>query len=414
MHRVGASVPQPDPAITKLEDETVRHTAGPAKMGAPQVSTSSSPIMPKEVFPTRPAFGTRGTEVVLWANYFQVKAKPITIYKYNMNVVQVPNEDEKGDTGKAKGRTKPGPKEIKGRKLFFAIQAALLELKKRDPKAILATEYKSQLISLRPLELDGAPLRCSTPSDRNPELLDVFDVEFNGPAEASLDEMIKYLHSTGPTPDDNVFPRFSEAVDALNVIFGHGPRTRISDISPVGSSRFYLIKDGGFKEDLLRDGHAIQALRGYFQSTRLGTGRILLNTNVTHGVFKLSGKMTEIFDKLEIRAVPKQDHANTRKLRLVAKFLPKTRVWVDFKISSGKALRKLKAMNGIARASEISHSKAGDKPPRFQPGWEFGGPENIQFFLQDSTKKDGGAYISVADYYRKSEYFYEPMHRFSY
>ncbi|KAG5664418.1 hypothetical protein KAF25_008152 [Fusarium avenaceum] len=415
-------VPQPDNAITKLEDEVVKYQNSSIDQLTSQMGKLGVEDQQKAgMFPPRPAFGSEGRPVILFANYFRIHTKMPVIYKYTMTVKEIVTETEetKERAAKPKGKGKPGksqksgPREVKGRKLFFVIQETLKELTKNDKTLLLATEFKSQLISLRKLNLaNDNTLRVSMVSSANSEKTDLFEVALHGPAEARVDDMLKYVNSntgiskdTSSNSDDDAakamaFPKFPDVVDALNIIFGFGPRSKIDEISAIGSSRFFSFKNGGITTDMSMRGRPLIAARGYFQSVRLGTGRLLLNTNVTCGVFKLDGKCDQIFKGLGLHAAPKKDRSNMpKRLKLINKFLPKTRVWVRMKFGNGKEVRKLKAIYGLAFAPEILRACQGTKnPPQFQPDWEYPGPENVKFYREEDGK---GQYVTVSAHYKE-------------
>ncbi|KAF4992428.1 hypothetical protein FGRMN_7173 [Fusarium graminum] len=418
---IGTTVPQPDNTITKLEDEVVRHqnssvgqlTSQMGKLGMEDKQNAGK-------FPPRPAFGSEGRPVVLYANYFQIHAKMPVIYKYTISVKEIVTDTEgeaKAGAAKPKGKGKPGksaksqksgPREVKGRKLYFVIQETLKELTKNDETLLLATEFKSQLISLRKLDLEkDNTLRLSIASSANPEKIDVFEVAIHGPAEARIDDMLRYINSnTGASRDSSstsndsedaakvlAFPKFPGVIDALNIIFGFGPRSKVDEMSAVGSSRFFSFRNGGITTNMCMRGRPLIAARGYFQSVRLGTGRLLLNTNVTHGVFKIHGKCDEIFRNLNIYATPQ----SMRNLKLVNKFLPKTRVWVRMKFGNGKEVRKPKAIHGLAFRPEITRGCRDSKnPPKLSS--DFPGPRDAEFWREEDGK---GQYVTVYAHYKQ-------------
>ncbi|KAF4992825.1 hypothetical protein FDECE_13611 [Fusarium decemcellulare] len=414
------AVPQPDPTITELENEVVRRQTASAQelvSGMSKLKVGEHKPQDDDKFPARPAFGTRGTPVTLWANYYRVIAKMPVIYKYTMTVKQIITEKEaaaaeapakpksKGKGKASKAQKKSEPREVKGRKLYSVIREALSEISKNDKSLLLATEFKSQLVSLRKLDFENDnTLRLNMASETSLDKTEVFEVAFHGPTEASVDEMLKYLASTSGstsgTSDDKAlaFPKFPDVVDALNIIFGYGPRSRIDEISAVGSSRFFSFKNGGITTDMTMMGRPLIAARGFFQSVRLGTGRLLLNTNVTHGIFKVSGKCDEIFYNLRVQAVQTGDRQGMRRLKLLDKFLPKTRVLLTMKLSDGKIVKKPRGIYGLAKASEIRRSFSGPNPPKFDGGWDFVGPRNVSFYLEaNGTSR----YITVFDYYKQ-------------
>ena len=108
------------------------------QMSKLQVSGASTP---SEFIPLRPSYGTKGKEVILWANFFTLEAKGQTWFKYSLNAAKIPKE---GADRKIK---LPEPK---GRKLQRIVQLALEQLDQAIP---VASEYKSQVVSLKPLDL---------------------------------------------------------------------------------------------------------------------------------------------------------------------------------------------------------------------------------------------------------------------
>ncbi|KAF5672919.1 putative argonaute like post-transcriptional silencing QDE-2 [Fusarium circinatum] len=410
---IGGSIPQPDGAIAKLEDEVVRsNIASITQLTSNMGNLSMEDKQNLGKFPPRPAFGSKGTPVTLWANYYAIKAQAPILYKYTMTVKEIVPEGQeevkepapktKGKGGKPGKPRESGPREVKGRKLYFVIKEALKELSKKDSNLVAATEFKSQLISLRKLNLEqDNTMRFNMPSSEGSEKTDTFDVVFNGPVEARVDEMLKYVNSKTGASDDGsdpsqamTYPKFPDVIDALNVIFGSGPRYKEEDISAVGSSRFFALNRRN--EVILGRERALKAARGYFQSVRLATGRLLLNVNVTHGVFKIDGPCAEFFHNFEAYAT--QSPQMERKVKLLGKFLPKTRVWIKTKYGS-KEVRRSKAIHGLVSIRDIKKQCRDKNPPKFRHTTDFVvGPGDVSFWLEDEGK---GRYITVADFYKK-------------
>lgn len=315
--------------------------------------------------------------------------------------------------GDAEGPGEPGQpgnsgqtREVKGRELFLVIKATLAKLLELDKTFVGATEFKSQLVTLKKINLVDNPIVVEVPRDEGGDIMDTYTVQIHGPSEIDIGNMMQYLISMadGPgTAEDAPFPRFTEAVDALNVILGHGPRSDFNRTAAIGSSRFFPFGNDKVIEQLTHNWRALTAARGYFQSARMATGRMLLNVNVTHGVFKIAGRMAEIFDNLSLRAAPQNNFQAMRKLRSFGKFLPKTRVWVEFTTANGKSVRRSKAIRGLAIGSDVGRKGRGmAHPPRFDRDWEFAGPKNVQFWMDGDG---GGRYITVFDYYKQSKPF---------
>lgn len=407
--------PVPDAAITLLEDKVVRaqaaSTAGlTAQMGKVTLqsqSGSAAQASSKFLLPLRPAFGSGGRSVTLWANYFRVNVGPAALYRYSLEFAQVATESGGGGEGETATATtaKPQVRDVKGRKLYFACQELVRTLTAADKTLVLATEYKSQLVSLKRLALAENPLRIRLPVETASEKWDVIEVTVHGPVEAPVDALLRYLGTMNDGPNDAAFPKYPEALDALNVIFGHGPRSKLHRVAAVGSARFFPFgaDRATATASLSQDHHALVAARGFFQSARLGTGRLLLNANVTHGVFRVSGRLDRLFDSFRLGPTQAGSGFEMRKMRAFAKFMPKTRVWVDFLLADGRSVRKTKSVHGIVAASELSRgTPAGGKPLQFAPGFEYPGPKQVRFFMDDGA--GGGRYVTVFEYFQQSEW----------
>ncbi|PWI76529.1 QDE2-like protein [Purpureocillium lilacinum] len=396
-----------DPSITALEDMIVSSQSGSltglvSQLGQislqPGGAGGSSSSASTDLFPLRPAFGSAGRPVSLWTNYFRVNANPTVLFRYHLEFAQVATEvtGEGGQTESTKSA-----RDVKGRKLYLAVEAALKTLRGADRSLVLATEYKSQLISLKKLDLTENPFQIRLPVETSQTKVDVIDVTVHGPSEAPLHALLTYMASMSDGPNDGIFPKYPDAVDALNVILGHGPRSKLNDIAAVGSSRFFPFGANKATANLDHDGHLLMAARGFFQSARIGTGRLLLNANVTHGVFRVSGKMDRLFEGLELGPVMSNDRYALRVMKAVGKFMPKTRVWADFMLSDGRKVRKAKTIHGLVAATELTKkgkAAADEKPLRFAKNYEYPGPKEVEFWLEVSGN---GRYITVYDYFLK-------------
>lgn len=412
-HSYDGKVPEPDAEVTKLENQIVAAqssslTALTSQMGKLNVKgkggKGGNAAPPSDMinhFPPRPAYGSNGRSVVLWTNYFKVNLKFDAFYKYSMKAKKVSAPRPESKKG---GKAGAGEKEIKGREMFFVVKAVLAKLLEEDKTIVVATEFKDKLITPKQLNLVANPITVEVPRSEGSDDMDTYSVQIHGPTEIRVDDVRQYLTSMADGPagaDAMSFPRFPDISDALNVILGHKPRSDHIKTAAIGSSRFFPFGDDKVIQTLTQNWRALAAARGYFQSARLATGRVLVNANVTHGVFRISGRMTEILDSLQVRAVSKSEGMEMRKLRAFGKFLPKTRVWYSFKLANGKSVRRTKAIRGLANSSELFRKgKSMAHPPKFDANWEFGGPKNVQFWI-DSGK--GGRYITVFDYYKQSK-----------
>lgn len=413
--RQGLGIPHPDADVTILEDAAVKNHQSRdktlvKKMGSMKLTDSTVSFMAR-----RPAFGTKGKPIVVWTNYFRLLIKPVVLYRYNLEVRKGESADAPADDpkGKRKGKAQAGggsaggsnepPTGVPKRKLKIILQHALAELQRLEPKAVLATEFKSQLVSLNKLQLAKNPIvvKFKNESATREEL---YNVKIVGETEAPLAAMAQYLQDmVDPSdPDDAHFPRFETSVDALNVVLGHSPRAN-DEVAAVGKGRFFPCGPGATSARLGQQS-PLTAIRGFFQSVRLATGRALLNVNVTHGVFKTDVLVSNLCRWSGVNVFGTgtsnaQDTVRT-KLRALSKFLAKTRVTVRFRTTDDKEVTANKAIHGLAYSRDL------DSNVVFSRGFLYGGPQEVRFQLnpaEGQTKvlsdKPPGLY-SVAEYWQ--------------
>lgn len=325
-----------------------------------------------EYFPCRPAFGTSGRPVVLWANYFEMRVKQQSLFKYQLDVKPVAQEGKKQQA-----------KDAKGLKLMNIIKAALQQVGPNHP---LVTEFKNQVITLQPLALPDTKTVVINYDLEGHD--DQYEVKFNGPINVDLAALFKYL-TTMDDPSGGVsFPRHEDAIDALNVIMGHSPRGN-SQIASIGRSRFFPI-DQQTRQTESRNLGWNEAIRGYFQSARPATGRLLLNANVSHGVFRPAGPARALFTS-----------AALRDKRTLHKNMSKLRARVTYYDNTGAAKRVvIKMLQGLATPHFAKGKEA--NPPKVKEIGATAG--NVHFYLTGPTGPDKLApnkYYSVAEYFQK-------------
>uniref|UniRef100_A0A1Y1JTB3 Argonaute linker 1 domain-containing protein n=1 Tax=Photinus pyralis TaxID=7054 RepID=A0A1Y1JTB3_PHOPY len=207
--------------------------------------------------------------------------------------------------------------------------------------------------------------------------------------------MMSYMRTMDDNGDINSYPKFPEMIDALNIILGHDARSKQGEITAIGGSRFFPFNKNSITTSLTQDYRTLIAARGFFQSARLATGRLLLNTNITHGVFRVAGKMDQIMKSLAIQQVARGDHKLKRLVGAFAKFLPRAKVWATFTIGNGTNVRRSKTLQGIVTKLTAS-SADGPNRPTVNPAYEYPGPKNIKFWLEEENR-----FITVHDYYKK-------------
>ena len=375
-------MPAPDTAITQLEDKILKEHLDAydvtAKMSKLQVSGKKGGGPPPDnYFPCRPAFGTNGKEVILWANYFKLSLGVKDIFKYSIEVHPVKKEG-----------TKAQPRDAKGRKLH-----------KVGNGIPLVSEFKSQVVTLKelPLPEDGTVTVKYTIEGKDDE----YKVKFSSPQYIDLTQLMSYLSSMHDPTGSTSFPKFETTIDAVSVIIGHSARAS-DKVSSVGRSRFFPL-DRADQIFSLGPTDFNSVIRGYFQSARPATGRLLLNANVSHGVFRIGGPALDVMKNFDLQ--------NNASLQALHKCLGRLRARVtylaDTPSSSGK---KGKKPSGIARVGEkgitglaTRFDGSGEHKPRVASSGA--GPQDVQFWLKSPAPAGlkADAYITVSEYFENSK-----------
>lgn len=365
----------------------------------------SDPSDGRALLPGRPGLGTNGERIVLWANYFKMDAKVAYLYRYDLRVSHTKMSEEEGEPAKKKVKAEGnedannGKREVKGNKLAKLIELALGQLPRNS---VVATEYKQQLITKEKLELpaDGhVPVTLVEPNRKD----ETWFVRFDGPSTINVQGLMDYLKLT-EKDNDGVFPKYPEEIDALGVVLGHTPRSN-AGTAAVGRNRFFAVdstKDG----QKMNPKSYIEILRGYVQSVRPATGRLLLNTNVTHGVFRKETRLEDLFRMNDVA------HLNTRggdpkTLVELHKLLSKTRIRCKIPADDGQLYVSERGAAGLARVGD--GGKEEKDRPMFKPNsGRFGCPATVKFYLRPSDKPPPpglvyDSWVKVDDYYRASK-----------
>ncbi|AEO64246.1 uncharacterized protein THITE_2110186 [Thermothielavioides terrestris NRRL 8126] len=380
----GGQIPQPDEQVTELEDRWIQNYGVQDKKSATSELESGMAALSvsEDIFPFRPQFGTRGIPVVLWANYFKLIPKIKALHRYDVRVLSGKEEDASKGTRPA-GKD-DGPKEAKGKKLAKLIDLAL---KKLPGNPTYATEFKQQVVSLAKLQLPGDSY-VQVVLNEPPRKPETWFVRFDGPKSLSISGLMSYLEKLEDKANGSLFPKFPDEIDALGVLLGHTPRSDPNTCA-VGRNRFFAI-DKGRKDsagEMPKDS-LLEILRGYVQSVRPATGRLLLNVNVTAGVFRRAFKLDELFRDWELTGLNGKHNRHeaqllTEKASRLHKFLARSRILYTVPGQSGTIERTIA---GLAHVQDGSKANKGDKEqrPQFEnKGFPFGTPSTVRFFLRD-------------------------------
>lgn len=410
-------IPEPDVKITELEDAWMKkHGISPQAKPGPQLETALARLTIKDPqsgltqLPKRPAFGTNGTPIILWANYFRLQSKVDHLYRYDVRVMPKklsPDEEKEASTTK-----KADDREIKGKKLAKIIEQALRQLKGNPT---VATEYKQQVITLEKLKLseDSFEEVLLTEAGRKPE---TWYVRFDGPTSIDIRGLTSHLLSLDDKDNDGAFPKYLAEIDSLGVVLGHGPRSD-PGTAAVGRSRFFAVDDRADRASM-PPSSLIDILRGYVQSVRPATGRLLLNTNVTHGVFRKEFPLVTLFKHFDLmnlhQPFSNQQAFNSarRDLEKLHKFLSKSRI--RCKVPGNKPGEFVTSDRGMAGLAVKGDGGGESHKPEFTGDHRqrYGTPATVKFFLRAAPppasppppglKPD--TMVTVEDYYRKSKW----------
>jgi hypothetical protein len=341
--------------------------------------------------PPRPDHGTLGKIILVYANYFKVIVpNDLTLTRYNVEVTP----------------------EAKGKKLGRVFQL-LLEL---PAFTGVATEWKSMIVSSRPLNIPpdfSVQIPYLAEGQDQPLAHAItYTIRVVTPLSFSISSLVNHLSSVTPGPD---FVQKAEIIQVLNAVFGHHPQSHDGVVS-IGQNRHFSIDRSQQNAHNIRSlTGGLESLRGYFQSVRSATGGLLLNVNVTHGVFLEPITLSLLYPKLGTgNKITLQ-----KKLKLVR--VKVTHLPGKKSKKNNQNIPRVKTIFGLAHTQD---GRTEEHPPRVS---SFGaGPKNVQFWLSDVPPAAAGAnpptkgkaaqkgvgkvvptntYISVFDYFRRSESF---------
>ncbi|KAI2621955.1 Piwi-domain-containing protein [Hypomontagnella submonticulosa] len=401
------AVPRPDTNIAKLEDKILVDLGMANKMSALQISSKKgAKPSADDYLPCRPAFGTKGTPVTLWANYFGLDVKTPSLYRYaikaTLDVDDKSSKDSKKSPKKSSGKSSEDTDapEAKGMKLQTVIKRAL-ELVAQGVR--YATEFKGQVVSLSPLLLPEGDTVKIPYADEGKN--DIYNVTFSRAPDADMDALRAYIRTMREPPgEENKFPKFAEAIDALSIVTGSWARAN-DRIGSVGKSRYFPLNLSSEIESLgYPDYNSV--IRGYFQSARPATGRLLLNANVSHGVFRVHGNVADLIKEFGSNPPASALNKYLSGLRCTCKILPE-KVVPGSKGGQKTGERKIiKLISGVAMPGDGSKTGKGGKgkvenPPKISRA--AGKASEVSFFLSGSAPQGlkADAYCSVAEYYLK-------------
>ena len=302
-------------------------------------------------FPRRPGYGTRGQKVILWTNYYEMIPSPdLRLYRYNVAVQPA----------------------VTGKKLSQIIRLLLQLPEYDDFQHDIVTDFKSNLVSCRRLSSGTVEsvVQYRAEGEDDPRAnAQTYRLRVEKTGILTVSELTDYLTST------NVSTMYGDklpVLQALNIFLSHYAKTSPT-LATVGSSKSFDLTSP--KWDL---GAGLSALRGFFSSVRVATCRILVNVNVSHGAFYDPVPLDQL-----IQNYGSSNQFNRVKLQSFLKGLRVQTVHLkERKNKAGESIPRVKTIFGLAAKGDgqkLQH------PPQFVNQFFGAGPENVAFFLNDST-----------------------------
>ncbi|PGH08751.1 hypothetical protein AJ80_07789 [Polytolypa hystricis UAMH7299] len=367
-------IPAPDVRVQQIEDGYMKSL----KAGAGREAGLAAMSLKGE-FPLRPAYGTRGTPIQLFANYFELVANPkLTLHRYKLDVVQ----------------TQPAPG---GRKLRRIIELLLEESVFAPFKSTLATDYKATLFCNRPLGVEDQTFDIvyrDDYEDQPSERAKTFKVRVLSTGPVDIQPLLKYLSSPSL---DRSFANKEEAIQALNIVLGHGPKSNKALMS-VGANKHYEL---GANDSMKGIAPGLDFLKGLFISVRAASSRLLLNVQVKNAACYGEDLVAMMRWFAQKRAQP----------RKIESFIKRLRVEVTHLTQKKKGAKKMKTIWGLATPYDGKNEENGPVVERYGAG-----PAEVKFFRgvsEDTPKsggkgqkkkgpsKTGGDWITVAQYFKE-------------
>lgn len=321
------------------------------------------------VLPTRPSLvSVRDNAVLVFANYFQlITDGPVEVLSYTFQILGGKKQED----------------DIKGASARQIFKTALENL--RIPAHEYATDYKQQIVTLRPL-------------NEKQLTVDGCIVKFFDPVPVCLDI------SVSDTPSQNV-------IDCLNLIIGQRRREQTEEMAAIGRHRFFPSSTANFTGENDRGDvfetpipEMLSVSRGFFLGVRPGVEYLLLNVNATFGVFRPHGEIRELYDRLRTRH--QLDNVTPgKKFELLSRLhqaISRARVyyqppWIVKAQQAARTTPKTVPIAGFARKTDSSPDK--DHP--LQIDSDFPGPDQVTFWV-----KEGEKYVprTVKAHFQKSEF----------
>lgn len=299
-------------------------------------------------FPSRPGFGTRGTPVNLWANYFEL-VPPMDLLLHRYDVFVTP--------------------EAKGKKQNQLVRLLLDSPELSSFKQDVVSDFKSTIISRKKLDRDEIVLGIQyRAEDEDDPLLNAqtYRIRVKFTNILSVSELMDYLTSS------NIGTRYPDEqpiTQAFNIFMNHHAKAS-GNLAAIGRSKTFSI--GAEKFDL---GVGLDAIKGFFSSVRMTTCRVLVNVNVSHGAFYQDIPLDHLMRKYGTGNKPQLEKF-LKKLKIRTTHLP------EKKNRSGKVLPRVKTITAFANKYDGRNL---ERPPKVKA---YGaGPKDVEFWMDNAPQQ---------------------------
>lgn len=364
----------PEKSLMDTEDAYIKSATGVGALGNLSLTTS---------FPNRPGHGTVGKKIAVYANYFKLAVPAeLNLTRYNVEVSP----------------------EATGRKL-----RRILQLLFEQPEFVgVSTDFKTLIMSLKPLNIPAGyqieiPYRGDGEDEPLPKAI-TYTVRVLGPTPLDVSGLVRWLSARNASA---AFPSKEEIITAMNAVLAYHPQLN-DGIASVGANRhFSTNRSQQNARNIFPIGGGLESLRGFYQSVRAATGGLLLNVNVTHGIFLQPERLDQLFPKLG-SGNKTTLHKKLKLVRVKITHLPPKK-----SKKTGVEIDRVKTIFGLAQPRDGSKEA---HPP--QISGTGAGPKGVKFWLSDlpSGEKDKAkpkakgpalptnAYVTVFDYFKKSKF----------
>ncbi|KAI1655200.1 Piwi-domain-containing protein [Daldinia decipiens] len=340
--------PEPPEEITKTEDKILNSV---------KIQADDWNITPR-----RPRYGTGRNEITLWANYFELDVDTRgKLFQYD---IVFPDQERK-PTGKKLAR----------------VVKLLLDSKKFEPYSVV-TDFATTLISHTNLPEESFTVSyCDEHNVRESKSTMNYIVQIKYTDILLIDHLLEHLKDPNkPCERENI-------VKALNIFLNHYPQGSKGHAT-IGSSRSFPLDDTSRICKGLQFGCA--AVKGYYSSIRPATSRILVNINVTYGIFHQKNGLAHIMSNFI-----KKWGDSPAALQKLAASLKGVRIEHNYlKDKTGNHIRRVRTIFDLASKEDGSPEK--DERDKKQPRVPSYGAKakEVEFWFNDG-------YITVSKFFQK-------------